>query len=142
MNKSFDLVELIAILTRYLGELEAKFLAELETAGITPRQLHYLDVIAELEHPNFSEVAAALQLSKPSVTAIFRKLAEGGYLERVDSDEDRRSAHIHLTKRGQKIVTKHDDLHRGIAALVRQNLSKADLMQMVDLLNKIVTNIS
>lgn len=142
MNTTFDLVELIAILTRYLGELEAKFFIELETAGITPRQLHYLDVIAALEHPNFSEVAAALQLSKPSVTAIFRTLAQKGYLERVDSDEDRRSAHIHLTKRGQNIVTKHDDLHRSIAELIRHHLSKAELKQMVALLNKVVAKIN
>lgn len=137
MNAKRDLVELVEIITRYFGEFEMEFLKEIEASGITARQLHYLDFIATLENPTFSEVAEMLELSKPSVTAIFRLLAQKGYLKRVDSDSDRRVAHIHLTKKGSDLAKKHDDVHHRIADLIRRSLKKEETRILVALLNKV-----
>ena len=38
------------------------------------RQVLYLETIAQLEHPSFGELAEALEITRPSVTALVAKL--------------------------------------------------------------------
>ncbi len=142
MKREYDLVELVAVLTRLVGDWELAFLKELESAGMTARQLHYLDTIAELGNPTYVEVARALRLSKPSVTAAVTRLAANGFVRRVSSDQDRRSAHIHLTKKGTRLVDRHDAVHRNIASIFQENLRKDELSQLTRLVNKVVRKVN
>ena len=133
-----NLVELIDIITHYIGELETEFIKDVEARGITLKQAQYLGVVSRLGHPSLGELADELDLSKPSVTAIVDKLASAGYLERVKSDADRRSAHVHLTPEGGDIVSMHDEVHRKIASFFEQTLESGDLKKLVSILNKSV----
>jgi len=138
MKNRYDLVELVALITHLVGDQEVAFIQQIEAAGITARQLHYLDIIAALDNPTLGELADTLQVKKPSVTAIVKVLVEKGFLKRVDSDQDRRSAHVHLTRKGRQIVDKHNQVHTQIAAIFSQHLSKRQLQQLVTLLNQVV----
>ena len=51
MNTEKQLTELIAELTKHIGEYEMQFIKELENAGMTARMMHYLDTINEMGHP-------------------------------------------------------------------------------------------
>ena len=134
-----SLVELIDIITRVIGDIEVEFIKSLGDEGLTARQLDYLEVVNRLGHPNFSELAGELGLSKPSVTAIIEKFTVQGYVERVKSDEDRRTAHIHLTKKGKEIISMHERAHEHIAEIFSRNLGKNDLDELVTLLNRVVS---
>jgi len=81
-----------------------------------------------------------LKLSKPSVTAIVDKLANKGYIEKFQSDEDRRSFHVHLSDKGKKLVEMHERAHEKIAELFRKNLDHKELKTLVSLLNKVFPN--
>ena len=133
-----SLVELIEIITRVIGEIEIQFIKSLEEAGLTAKQLNYLEAINRLKHPSLSELAQELDLSKPSVTAIIDRFETQDYVERVKSDEDRRSAHVHIKKKGKEIVAMHARTHQGIARFFSKNLEKNDLDLLVSLLNKVV----
>ena len=134
----YDLVELIRIITQMIGDWEIQFIREYEAEGLTARQIEYIDTIEKLGNPNLKEIAEALKLSKPSVTAIVDKLTHKGYIEKFQSDEDRRSFHVHLSAKGKKLVKLHDETHNRIADLFRNNLNSQDLKQLVLLLNKVV----
>jgi len=135
----YSLVELVEILTKRLGDWEMQFVKEYEEAGFTARQIEYIDVINKLGNPNLGEIAKTLKLSKPSVTAIIDKLASKGYIQKFQSDEDRRSFHVHLSAKGRKLVEMHNDTHNQIADLFRNNLDSKDLKTLVALLNKMVS---
>lgn len=137
----YSLVELIEILTKRLGDWEMQFIKEYEEAGFTARQIEYIDVINKLGNPNLGEIAKTLKLSKPSVTAIVDKLASKGYIQKFQSDEDRRSFHVHLSAKGRKLVEMHNDTHNRIADLFRNNLDSKDLKTLVALLNKMVSKV-
>jgi len=137
----YTLVELIEILTRLIGDWEMQFIKEYEQEGFTARQIEYIDVINRLGNPNLGEIAKALKLSKPSVTAIVDKLAAGGYIQKFQSDEDRRSFHVHLSTKGKKLVQAHNQTHEKIADLLAANLDKKDLKTLVSLLNKVVSKV-
>jgi DNA-binding MarR family transcriptional regulator len=133
---AYSLVELIEILTKLIGDWEMQFVQQYTDEGFTPRQLEYIDTIHRLGNPNLGEIARALNLSKPSVTAIVEKLAVKGYIQKFQSDEDRRSFHVHLSARGKKLVEIHNETHQKIADLFRKNLDEKDIKTLVRLLNK------
>ena len=71
---AFD--QLIAILTRSFAELESQALSESELGELSMKQLVYLDMIASLDRPTFSDLARSLGVSKPSVTAIVSRFMQ------------------------------------------------------------------
>jgi DNA-binding MarR family transcriptional regulator len=138
---SYTLVELIEILTKLVGDWELQFIQQYTEEGFTVRQLEYIDVINKLDNPNLGEIARALKLSKPSVTAIVEKLAGKGYIQKFQSDEDRRSFHVHLSAKGRKLVELHNETHNRIANLFKSGLDSKDLKSLVALLNKVVSKL-
>jgi DNA-binding MarR family transcriptional regulator len=100
------------------------------------KQLVYLDTIASLDHPTFSDLAKHMQVSKPSVTAIVGKLVQKGYVEKVQSAEDRRAFHVPLTDKGKTLSQMHENIHRRIAEHFTHALDDHELHQFARLLNK------
>ena len=133
-SPAFD--QLIAILTRSFAELESQALNESELAELSMKQLVYLDTIASLDHPTFSDLAKQMQVSKPLVTAIVGKLIQKGYVEKVQSAEDRRAFHLLLTDKGKTLSQMHENIHRRIAEHFTHALDDHELHQFARLLNK------
>lgn len=137
----YSLIELIEIITKLIGDWEMEFVQQYAEEGFTARQIEYIDVIYKLGNPNLGEIARALKLSKPSVTAIVDKLTEKGYIQKFQSDEDRRSFHVHLSAKGRRLVEMHNKTHDKIAELFRSNLNSKDLETLISLFNKVVSKV-
>ncbi|MBP7584885.1 MAG: MarR family transcriptional regulator [Spirochaetes bacterium] len=138
MKGNYTLVELVEILTRLIGTHEDEIIGEFEKSGLTARQVNYLEAVKSLGNPNLVELAGRLGLSKPSITAIVEKLSERGFVKKTQSDEDRRSFHLHLTPKGEKVARRHDEIHVRIADMLSKGLSKDELDRLVFLLNRVV----
>jgi DNA-binding MarR family transcriptional regulator len=138
---AYTLVELIEIITKLIGDGEMQFIQQYAEEGFTARQIAYIDTINRLGHPTLGEIAKTLKLSKPSVTAIVDKLTDKGYIEKCQSDEDRRTFHVHLAAKGKKLVKMHNEAHLRIADLFRKHLEDKDLKMLVSLLNKVVAKV-
>ena len=137
----YTLAELIEIITQLIADLEAEFIKKYQEEGFTARQIVYIDTINMLGNPNLGEIAKALKLSKPSVTAIVDKLASKGYINKFQSDEDRRSFHVHLSAKGKQLVKMHGETHNKIVDLLQNNLDSRDLKNLVTILNKVVSKV-
>jgi DNA-binding MarR family transcriptional regulator len=137
----YTLLELIEIITKLINDLEAQFVKKYLEEGFTARQIVYIDTINRLDNPNLGEIAKALKLSKPSVTAIVDKLASKGYIEKFQSDEDRRSFHVHLSTKGKNLVKMHGETHNKLADMLHKNLDSKDLKKLVTILNKAVSKV-
>lgn len=136
-----NLDHLFSIIFNKSEQFEEKAMINSEIRDLTIRQLHCLETIAILSNPTPSELAAKLLITKPSVTAIIDKLVEKDYVEKVKSDEDRRIAHIHLTKKGVKASEWHEEIHRDFASLLVRDLSGEELYQLERILNKVITRL-
>ena len=135
----YNLTKLIEIITKLIGDLEAEFIKKYQEEGFTARQIIYIDTIDMLGNPNLGEIARVLKLSKPSVTAIVDKLASKGYIEKFQSDEDRRSFHVHLSAKGKNLVKMHGETHNKIVDILQNNLDSKDLKALVRILNKVIS---
>jgi DNA-binding MarR family transcriptional regulator len=89
-------------------------------------------------NPNLTEVATAMNLTKPTVTVLVDKLIEKELIYKIQSDADRRSTHLHLTERGKLINHMHEYAHRRIVEEIEKKISSDEAIQLTRLLEKIM----
>ena len=133
-----SLEQTIELVTGLMADLESQAFQREGFAELSMRQVSYLDTIVRLGHPSFGELAEALGITRPSVTAIVGKLIRKGYVEKVQDHEDRRSFHIVLTRQGQEFSRIHASMHQLIAQTLTFRLSEAEIEQLTALLRKVV----
>jgi DNA-binding MarR family transcriptional regulator len=131
------LVDFIAKLSREIGHLEEGAKEQFDFKELTLTQMNYLETISQLGNPNMTELATELNLTKPTVKVAIDKLIEKDFIYRVKSDEDRRSAHLHLTVKGKLINHMHDFAHKQMAELIIGKLDQTELGLLEMLLEKV-----
>jgi len=119
--------------------MEDKAKLQFNFSDLTHNQMNYIETINKLGNPNITELAVVLKLSKPTVKVAVDKLIEKDYIFKVQSDEDRRSAHLHLTEKGKLINQMHNYAHKRIAESLCKKLNKDELNSLVVILNKVLT---
>jgi DNA-binding MarR family transcriptional regulator len=132
------LEEMIAKVSGYMGRMEEESKEQFNFKELTLTQMHYLEMISELQNPNLTELAAAMQLTKPTVTVLVDKLIEKELIYKVQSDADRRSTHLHLSERGKLINQMHEYAHRRIAEEIEKKVNPDEMEQLISLLEKIM----
>ena len=138
MDNPHSFIEIIPLLTRGFAELETRAMQESELANLSMKQVVYLETIGELANPTFGDLAKKLAVSKPSVTAIVGKLIQNGFVEKIQSDVDRRSFHVLLTEKGRELSRVHENFHRQIARHFAAALDEGELRQLAQLLHKVI----
>jgi DNA-binding MarR family transcriptional regulator len=128
----------IALVTHLISDLEASAFQQAGFSEVSMRQVLYLETIFRLQHPSFGELAQALGVTRPSVTASVGRLIQAGYVQKVQDDEDRRSFHILLTPKGQQFAHLHENMHKQVAQRLIAQLNPAEVEQLATLLNKAV----
>jgi DNA-binding MarR family transcriptional regulator len=135
----YTIAELIERLSKSMQDHEIAVTQKSEFANLTVTQIHYLDAIRHFETPpTLSQLAKALNVTKPTATNAMDRLEAERYIRKVPSSEDRRVWYVHLTTKGLKISDLHDLIHKGYAGHFKKALSKPELDQLVLLLNKVI----
>lgn len=132
------LIDIVAIGSNRVGLMEEQAREQFNLLNLTLTQMHYLETMNKLDNPSLTELAATLKLSKPTVKVAVDKLVEKDFVIRVKSDEDRRSAHLHLTEKGKLINTMHEYAHRRIAESITRKLNEEEQEQFILLMEKIL----
>lgn len=131
------LVEAIAKLSREIGHMEEAAKDQFDFKELTLTQMNYLETISQLGNPNLTELATEMHMTKPTTKVAVDKLIEKDFIFRVKSDDDRRSAHFHLTVKGKLINHTHDFAHKQMAELILQRLDATEVGLLEMLLEKI-----
>ena len=132
------LEEVIANVSAYMGRMEEEAKEQYNFKELTLTQMHYLETISALVNPNLTELAAAMKLSKPTITVLVDKLIEKELVRKVQSDADRRNTHLHLTERGKLINQMHEYAHRRMAEEIEKKINGEEVVQLARLLEKIM----
>lgn len=132
------LIDIVAIGSNMVGLMEEQAREQFNLLNLTLTQMHYLETMNKLGNPSLTELAATLKLSKPTVKVAVDKLVDKDFVIRVKSDDDRRSAHLHLTEKGKLINTMHEYAHRRIAESIVRKLNEEEQKQFVLLMEKIL----
>lgn len=135
------IVSIISKLSQNLGEMEELAREQLNIKELSTAQMHYLEVINEMSNPNITELATEMRLTKPTVTVALDKLIQKGYVTKIQSDEDRRSSHLHLTKKGMQINQMHEHAHTQFVELMQETLEPKELEELTVLLEKLTKSL-
>jgi len=135
------IVSIISKLSQNLGEMEELAREQLNIKELTTAQMHYLEIINEMSNPNVTELATEMRLTKPTVTVALDKLLLKGYVTKIQSDEDRRSSHLHLTKKGMQINQMHERAHTQFVELMQETLEPKELEDLTVLLEKLTKSL-
>ena len=131
-----DLHKLISILLKESEHAEEEQRLNSVLKELSYRQIYCLHLIEELRNPTISELAEKLGITKASTSVLIDRLCDKGFVARVKSDSDRRSAHLHLTESGMQANTVHENVHQKFARKLTKQLtpSESDILKV--LLNK------
>jgi DNA-binding MarR family transcriptional regulator len=132
------LEEIISKLSAYMAHMEELAREQYQFKDLTLTQMHYLEMISELENPNLTELAAAMKLTKPTITVLVDKLIEKELAYKVKSDADRRSTHLHLTEKGKLINQMHEYAHLRMAREIEEKITPEEKGELTRLLDKIL----
>jgi DNA-binding MarR family transcriptional regulator len=83
---------------------------------------YYLTTIYHMNQPNLSEVAEALDMTKPAISALYRKLNKIGLLNKIQSKEDKRMFHLEVTSKGEKIVLGDERMYEYLEEIVKSSI--------------------
>lgn len=134
-----NLVDIVSKLSILFGQSEEAAKEQFHLISLTHTQMHYLETINLLQNPNITELARNLKLTKPTVKVAVDKFIEKDFLFKIKSDEDRRSAHLHLTEKGKLINQMHDYYHKRIAESFSRKLNREEMDTLIGLLTKVLT---
>lgn len=122
--------------------LEEEMKQETNLKKLTSRQLYCIELIKEMQNPSLTELAERMNIAKPSISVMIERLENNNFIYKVPSDNDRRTAHVHLTKEGEKAALLHAQLHKRIADLLTEEMTDSEKEIMIVLLNKSVKSLA
>ncbi|MGN0353212.1 MAG: MarR family winged helix-turn-helix transcriptional regulator [Roseburia sp.] len=109
-----------------------KTLEKAEQSKFTNNDYYYLYVIESLGEPNFSAIAEALNLTKPGVTAIVRKLCNMGLVEKHQSKVDKRVYFVSVTQKGKDILNGDREVYRGVTEAIASFCKTKEEQQFIE----------
>jgi DNA-binding MarR family transcriptional regulator len=113
----------------------AERLKELNLSFSHLRALHLLTPDRVL---SMKDLAEALQLTPPSVTAMTRRMVQCGLMQRTPHPEDSRIMLLSLTDAGRELQQRIDQEHIERMTQLLQGLSEQEQQQFLDLLERAV----
>lgn len=122
--------------------LEEEMKQKTELKNLTSRQLYCIELIKDLQNPSLTELAEKMNIAKASISVMIERLEISNFIYKVASDNDRRSAHIHLTDKGEKAASLHSDLHKQIVDLLTKEMTESEKEILIVLLNKSVKSLN
>jgi DNA-binding MarR family transcriptional regulator len=142
MTTNPSLAKVVGAISALMAEMESQAFSDERFSELSMRQMLYLNTILRLGHPNFSDLARELGVTKPSVTAIVGALIKKGYVEKVQDGEDRRAYHILPTRKAEEFDKIHAATHKRLADFLAAQLEPSEVDQLVSLLDKVLQGVN
>ncbi len=131
-NELYDLFEKESEL-----QLEQK-MSSMSIDYLTLNHYQYLQAVKQLGAPTLSDISDYLDLSNASVSVMVKKLIKESLLEKIQSEEDKRSYHVQLTEFGKQIVDHDKNSFLSVMRRVEAELDEEERKQVRQILGKAI----
>ncbi|MCL6635275.1 MAG: MarR family transcriptional regulator [Peptococcaceae bacterium] len=91
-------------LAKVMRKVQRYYESSLAPYEITPVQFYVLSVLWQNDGMKFKDLAKSVNIDGSTLTGILDRMERGGFVERRDDPEDRRSLLVFLTGKAKKIV--------------------------------------
>lgn len=127
----------VDMLQGWLDRRQRAMLAHLHQCGQSPAQLHVLGVLREAGPTTVSQLAARLNISPPSASAMVDRMVDSGLVGRERSDADRRIVSVWVTPEGERALAAAIGSRREWLERVLAHLDDAELADTVRVLGRL-----
>jgi DNA-binding MarR family transcriptional regulator len=110
--------------------------------GLTPGEVMLLIRLSKLTRQEeqgmkVSDLSFHMRVMPPSITQLINTLEAGGYVERSMDRSDRRAVRVKLTKKGQEVVARANEVFsRRISGLI-EYLGEEKSKELIDIMEKV-----
>jgi DNA-binding MarR family transcriptional regulator len=108
-----------------------------EPIQLKPVEFTILMLLLVNEEVTPKRLGHALAVSAPNLTILLDRLQRRELVTRVRSETDRRSQHVHLTRKGQALAKKAQDIALTMENELARTLSAAEKAMLIELLRKV-----
>jgi DNA-binding MarR family transcriptional regulator len=132
-----ELASAVDTVQAWIDRRQRAVLAHLHSCNQSPAQLHVMGVLHEVGPITVSHLAARLGISPPSTSAMVDRMVDGGLVERVRGEEDRRIVSVWLTPAGEAALAAAIGGRRGKLERVLSQLDPTELADTLRVLNRL-----
>ncbi len=128
---------LLTLVPRNYWLLRSVIDSRLEPMGLSSGQWRPLLLLNDAEAPMTQvQIARKLGLESPTVVRLLDRLMDKGWVHRRNCPGDRRAYHVELTSAARALCADIESVLGEIRAAVLTDFSRADLVQAVDLMER------
>lgn len=134
--------ENLEAITNYLWHQSTKRINDLllSEPDFNISDYYYLTAIYNMEHPNFGDVADALRLTKPAVSALIKRLTSHGLIEKIQCAQDKRIYYLSITEKGKQMVKGNAKLFTHLESIIASSVT-SDQLQALDCLLEVIVSL-
>jgi DNA-binding MarR family transcriptional regulator len=136
-QKGMD-TELQDIFVSLHQKLSIAFRKKMEDFKFTLLQIETLIFILKNQRPTMKDIATYLNISAPSATALVEHLSNKKLIKRKMDSKDRRTVHIFLTPKCQKLFLTFKEIKNQMFKEMLGNLNENDKKQLAVILKKLI----
>lgn len=135
------IAENLETLTNYLWHESTKRINTLliNETDFNISDYYYLTAISNMKHPNFSDVAQALNLTKPAVSALIKRLIRHELIEKIQCAEDRRVFYLAITPKGKAMIEGDQHLFNRLESLISSTINEDQIQALDCLLDAVIS---
>jgi DNA-binding MarR family transcriptional regulator len=132
-----ELASAVDTVQAWIDRRQRAVLAHLHSCNQSPAQLHVMGVLHEVGPITVSHLAGRLGISPPSASAMVDRMVDGGLVERVRGEEDRRIVSVWLTRAGEAALAAAIGGRRGKLERVLGQLDPTELADTLRVLGRL-----
>jgi len=116
-------------------------LSDTQMSNFNMNDYYYLTFIYQLGSPKLGELADKLNLTKPAISALVRRLEKNELIIKTQSEQDKRVYHVSLTDKGVKIIEGDNKLYLELSNIISELLTDAQMDGINNLLFQVVSKL-
>ena len=120
---------------------EVLALFESREASLTRVEVFCMDAIVALGRPTVNEFAAFMRISSPNAAYKINSLIRKGYIQKVQSESDRREFHLEVTEKYMTAYNSSLNYMNLVAERISERFSAEDCQKLAQMLEIISTEL-
>lgn len=120
--------------------IQKALVSSVKDTELTPGQPKVLDYLLHHDGAIQKEIAVFCHIEPASLSTILNGMENKGYIERKNTDNNRRSLHVYLTETGRKYANRLNHEFMKIESEALKGFSETDAQQLQNLLGRLYEN--
>jgi len=133
---------LISKIRKLSERIFAKLLRDYEVTEVTAAQGRVLFPLWQKDNISFKDLKIKTSLSKATLSTMLDILEEAGHVERIPSNEDKRTIYIKLTKKNRDLQHKFIQVSEEMTKIYYSGFSEVEIDEFEEYLRRLLDNLN